>query len=101
MVDRFKVGDEIYVINPRWNYQRDRVDKYIPRTITSVTSRSYVCGEERWSQQKIPKASAMTKEDAERRMWVDKHAYRIHESAKNLKTYDELQALIKLTGWKE
>lgn len=101
MSDRFKIGDVIYVVNSQWHYQRERVQKYIPRIITSITSRSYVCGEELWSQYKIPKAKAMSEEDARRAMWVDKNAYRIYESAKILKTYDELQSLIKLTGWKE
>ncbi len=103
MSDRFKVGDEIYVINSMWSmYGRTcKHEKYIPRKITSVTSRSYVCGEEKWNQQKIAKKHAMDKEQADRMVWVGKHSYRIHESAKNLQTYEELMKLAELTGWKE
>jgi len=103
MADRFKVGDEIYVIGPMWDRygRRGKDEKYIPRIITSITSRSYVCGETKYDTLKIPKSSAMNKDEAARQVWADKWSYKIHESARGLKSYDDLQALAKLTGWKE
>ena len=98
---RFKVGDTIWVESEKHQYAPGRVPRYKPEEITHITSRSYVVNGGTWNEQKVAFKDAMNEQEAQQAMWVDKYGYAVQSSARRLRTYEELQQLAKMTGWKE